>query len=302
MNDPKLPPLPAGVPHHASIEGILDGRIGDADALQRAVAELGRSGAGPFRCDLQGGRFSLLPVDTQLPPGFDSASQARFLDALQAVVAAAQPGSVETNLRSRMLYSDQVAETLFLVRGPAIEPLTRVRPRTVDDAPKPPANGGALPGLRRRDVLLVAPLVLVLAALLAWNQGYLDRLLAARAETLRHELGPFAGLLALQPERDWGNYQVRVVRGDRYPATPQALADHKQLASSLEAAAACDVVGSGGELFVQLLRADGKWLAETRCTVRALLGEPPAPVIAALPGHHAAAVVQLSLRSGREPK
>lgn len=302
MNDSKLPPLPAGTPNSASIDGILDGRIGDADALQRAVAELGQSGAGPFRCDLQGGRFSLLPVDTQLPPGFDSAAQARFLDALQAVVAAAQPGSVETNLRSRMLYADQVAETLFLVRGTAIEPLTRVRPRTADDAPTPSASSSSLPGVRRRDVLLVAPLGLLLAALLAWHQGYLDRLLAARAETLRHELGPFAGLLALQPERDWGNYQVRIVRGDRYPATPQALAEQKQAAGSLEAAAACDVVGSGGELFVQLRHTDGKLLVETRCTVRALLGEPPAPVIAELPGHHAAAVVQLSLRSGREPK
>jgi PAS domain-containing protein len=143
MNDPKLPPLPAGAPTSAGIEGILDGRVGDADALQRAVAELGQSGAGPFRCDIQGGRFSLLPVDTQLPPGFDAAAQARFLDALQAVVAAAQPGSIETNLRSRMVYADQVAETLFRVRGASIEPLTRLRPRTAADAPALPTRSQA---------------------------------------------------------------------------------------------------------------------------------------------------------------
>jgi hypothetical protein len=301
MNDP-LPPLPTGTPSRASIDGILDGRIGDADALQRAAAALGQSGAGPFRCDLQGGRFSLLPVDTQLPPGFDAAAQARFLDALRAVVAAAQPGSVETNLRSRMVYAEQVAETLFVVRGAAIEPLTRVRPRTADDAPSPTAPAGGLPGMRRRDVLLVAPLVLLLGALLAYHQGYLDRLLAARAETLRHELGPFVDLLALQPERQWGNYRIVVQRGARYPATPQALAAQKQQANSLEAAAACDVIGSGGELFVQLRDQDGKWLAETRCTVRALLGEPPAPVLAELAGHRSAAIVALSLSSGREPK
>ena len=83
MNEPNAN-APLGQPIAVFLEGILDGRVADGAALSVRVRELGTAGAGAFRCDVRGGRFSLLPNETQLAePDFDEAKQARFLDALQ---------------------------------------------------------------------------------------------------------------------------------------------------------------------------------------------------------------------------
>lgn len=301
MSDGNPTELPTGAPERASIDGILDGRIGDQSALLLAFEQLNRSGAGEFRWELQGGRFSLLPVETGLPPGFDVDAQARFLAALRAVLAAAAPGSVETNLRSSMVYATQVAETLFVVRGNEFEPLSRVRARTADDRAAPPP-AMAPGGLGRRQLLLLAPLLLALAALLAWHQGLFDRLLATRAEALQIDTGPFRELLHTAVARQWGNYRVELTRGPGYPRSPQELAEQKRVASSLEVAAACDVAGTGGELYLQLLDDGDHVLAETRCSLRPLLGEPPGAVLAELPGQRGAGRVRLSVRPGQVPR
>lgn len=301
MSDGTPTELPTGAPERASIDGILDGRIGDQAALLLAFEQLNRSGAGEFRWELQGGRFSLLPVETGLPPGFDVDAQARFLAALRAVLAAAAPGSVETNLRSSMVYATQVADTLFVVRGNELEPLSRVRARTADDRVAPPP-AIATGGLGRRQLLLLAPLVLALAALLAWQQGLFDRLLATRAEALQVDTGPFRELLHTAVSQQWGNYRIELLRGPGYPRSPQELAEQKRTATSLEVAAACDLAGTGGELYLQLLGDGDHVLAEARCSLRPLLGEPPGQVLAELPGHRGAARVRLSVRPGQVPR
>ncbi len=193
------------VPLAAFVDGLLDGRVADAAALRDAADALGRAGAGGFRCELQGGRFSLLPNDTRIAGPFDDRAQTRFLTALQELVRAAAPGSVETNLRCRLVYADEVAETLFVVRGDRVEPLTRRRPRTpADVVDATPTAAAALPfGLRRREVLWLAPLLAVLALVLAWRGGYVDRVFAARAESLRIDTGAFAAMLTATVERSW---------------------------------------------------------------------------------------------------
>lgn len=286
---------PRGAPLAAYVEGILEGRVADAARLRAAAVQLGRTGAGPFRCDIQGGRFSLLPVDTAVPPGFDAAAQARFLAALQGLLDGARPGSIESNLRCRLYYADEVVETLFVVRGQTIEPLSRRRPRTADDSAVAAPDGAALPlRLRRREVLWLLPLLLIAGLGLAWQAGWIDRVLAARAEHLRRDPGPFQTLLAISVARSWGDYEVTLRRGEDYPATLPALDARRAAAATPEDRLAVGIVGDGRELFVQLLAADGQVLAETRADLRPLLADPAGAVAARLPGRIGAAAVRLS--------
>lgn len=297
-------PMPTGAPRAAFVEGILDGRVADAVRLQQAILALNGAGAGGFRSDLQGGRFSLFPATTQIVGGaFDEAAQARFLEALHGLLPAAVPGSIETNLRCRLVYDAVVAETLFVLRGDRIEPLTRVRPRTAaDHAGVPPTTAVASLGLGRRELLLAAPLLLIAGGLVAWQSGWIDRVLAARAETLAHDTGPFTSMLALDADRSWGNYVVHVRRGPDYPATAAALAQWRDRTDDLVAHAAATAVGDGGAVFVQLLDADRVVLAENRIELRPLLTASDAVLDVKLPGRMRAAAVRLSLSKAPERK
>jgi hypothetical protein len=303
MNEPNAN-APLGQPIAVFLEGILDGRVADGAALSVRVRELGTAGAGAFRCDVRGGRFSLLPNETQLAePDFDEAKQARFLDALQQLIATAQPGSVETNLRCRMVYADEVAETLFVVRGDRIEPLTRRRPRTpADNAGIEPQTAPLPGGLGRRELLILVPVLLVLGAFFAWNGGWIDRVLAARAEGMQVDNGPFDAMLAVQCERSWGNYAVKLGRGADYPTSPQALAERKAAQSQLDRSAACDAVGNGGTVFVQLLDDAGVVLAESRVELRPLLTAPDGEAKTTLPGRMLAKGLRLSISKRPDPK
>ncbi len=294
--------VPDEAPQAVIVEGILDGRVGDAAALQTAADSLGAAGAGAFRCDVQGGRFSLLPVETRVPgASFDAAGQARFLDALHALLRASAPGSVEANLRCRLVYATEVAETLFVVRGERVEPMTRRRPRTpADDAALAPPPAALPMGLRRRDLLVLAPVLLLVGLFVAWRAGWIDRVLAARAETLQVETGPFAAMIAATVERSWGNYEVSLRRGADYPATPEALAALVAKQTDNAHRAACTIVGDGRDLFVQLLDDDKRVLAEVRAEVRPLVTEKDAAVIVKLPGQMNAAGIRLSLNA--EPR
>lgn len=302
MTDATAAPL--GAPLGAFIEGILDGRVGDGAKLAEAVRVLGQAGAGPFRLDVQGGRFSLLPVETQIASAaFDDAAQTAFLHALHGVLAAAAPGTVEANLRCRLVYAQEVAETLFVIRGAAVEPLTRRRPRRPEDDAGLLATTLPQPlGLRRRELLVLAPVLLVLGLLVAWQTGWIDRVLAARAEGLTREAGPFGAMLDVQVERTWGNYRVRLRRGADYPATPADVAQKKAAAADHTHASACDIVGDGRDLFVQLLDGDHKVLAEERADLRPLLASAEAEVVTKLPGRIGARTVRLSIHQAPRPQ
>jgi hypothetical protein len=304
MTDATSLPQPRGAPEGLVVEGILDGRVADAEALHAAVDELGRAGAGSFRADVTGGRFSLLPDDTHVPPDrFDEDAQATFVERLQRVVGAALPGSVETNLRCKLVYRDQVAETLFVVRGGVVEAITRRRPRTVGDAQAlPPGDVAARLPVRRRELVWLAPVLLLVGLLVAWQSGWIDRVLAARADGLRLDTGPFVDMLAITTERSWGVYSVELRRAAGYPTTPAELAARRDGSANLTERAACEVVGDGGTLFVQLMSDDGQVLDEARVELRALLTDPAGVTTARLPGRMAASGVRLSLSEGRKPK
>lgn len=302
MSGTDAPPpdsLPATPPLSLTIEGILDGRAADRHALKQAVDALSGCGAGRFRVDFAGGRFSIIPeAPAVAPDAFDLAAHRTFLEQLQQVVDTAELGSVETNLRCQMIYAEEVAETLFAVRNGVVEPLTRRRARNPGDLPSlPPAvptASGAF-GIDRRQLLWIAPASLLAGSLVAWQAGWLDRVLAARAETLHHDAGPFGTMLAVTTSRSWGVYSVEVARGEDYPATPDALAQRLDSATGLDDRAAAEIVGNGGEFFVQLLNAEGTVIAQSRAELRSLLTTAEERVKVSLPGKMNADRVRLSL-------
>lgn len=295
---------PVGAPIAVEIDGILDGRIQHQEQLTQAANALSQCGIGGFQCEITGGRFSLLPQATRLPgSGFGEAAQARFLDGLNALCAAAVAGSVESTLRCRMVYAEQVAETLFVVRGAVVEPLTRMRPRLPDESTAAAAPGKAtLPfGLGRRELFVIGPLLAVLGMVMAWQSGLVDQMLAARAEAIAVETGPFGKLLDVRFRRSWGNYEIEIYRGPDYPKDPKALNDRRDAAASLTERAACDAAGNGGEAWLQLRNSKGKVVAAQRFELRELLVSTETPVKARLPGRIDAAGIVVSLTRD-EPK
>lgn len=299
--DPDLGQPHADAPQSLQVEGILDGRVLDEATLRQAVNELGLCGAGSFRVDISGGRFTVLPVDTQVSAAaFDAAAQTNFLDRLQAVADAAQPSSIETNLRCKLIYADDVAETLFIVRGHNIEPVTRRRPKAAQDVPLLPGAGVKAPGgLSRRELLWLAPVLLIAGLIFAWQSGWMQRVMAARAEAVTTDSGPFGDMLTVELKRSWGNYYATLTRGDGYPDTPDALVARRDASEDLTTRAACELVGNGGELFVQLRQEDGKLLFETRSELRLLLTDTDGSVEVKLPGHMSADHLTLALSSGK---
>ncbi|MEZ6038705.1 MAG: hypothetical protein R3F29_14580 [Planctomycetota bacterium] len=302
---PPPPQPPTGAPQSLTLDGIVEGRVADATALGAAVEALSSCGAGRFRLEITGGRFNVLPEETQASgTRFDEDAQAAFVTALEQVLAAASPGSIGTTLRCTLVYPDQVAETLFAMRGSRLEPLTRRRARGASDAPPLPGSGAPPLGtpMPRRQLLLLAPLLLLAGAMVAWQAGWVERVLAARAEDLRTDPGPFGAMLQVEAARSWGNYEIVLRRGDDYPATPEQLTRRRDASTDLAGRAATAVVGDGGELFVQLRDEHGDLLAEQRAELRPLLTDAEGKVLVRLPGRISAQTVRLSLDSGKAPK
>lgn len=296
MGSPSPPP-PTGAPVHVGIDGIVEGRVGDAAALAQAIAALDRAGFGTFHCEQTGGRYSLLPRDTELAgAGRGEDVQAEFLQQLGALAAATAPGSLESTLRCTLVYADQVVETLFAVRAGVITPISRTR------APRPDELAGAAVagparafGLRRREVAILWPILVLVGALLAWRTGLVDRVLAARAEQIAVDAGPFGTLLATTVARSWGNYEVEVRRGATFPADPKALAALRDGAAALTERAACELVGNGGELWLELRDAQDHVLDTVGVTLQPLLADREAVARATLPGRIDAARFVLAL-------
>lgn len=310
MPDPQLPQVPPptppppggeGAPRFVTMDGILDGRLGNAAAIAQAVAGLNALGICTFELDRDGGKFSVLPDNTRRPaPGFDRARQELMLQHLRTIAAAAR-GPVESTLRCTMVFDEECAETLFRATaqppaGPGIEPLTRVRPARPDDVPvKLPGSAPWRQMFQRREVVIALPLLFVAFGLLAWTSGLVDRLLAASASGLQVKTADFGDLLAMSVESKLGNYEVTIRRGAGYPATLAEWDQHTAAAAD-EAQRLRDlVVREGQEIWVQLRDADEHVLAESSVSLRPLVTAADTKTTTGLPGRITAKSVVLSV-------
>ena len=307
-NDQHRPPHLSAPPKALTVDGILDGRVSDSAALREAARRLCGCGAGDYRLEITGGRFNLLPSETYVDPtNFDEAAQSNFLDSLQAIVDASKPSSVETTLRCKLVYEGDVVETMFVVRDHVVEPISRRRSKSAQDfSDIPGLPEDATLGMRRKELFLVAPLLLIVGVIYAWQSGYIDRVLAARAETLETDTGPFDDMIQVDVQRSWGTYKVTLTRGAGYPATPAALRARKDASQTLTAQAACRVIGDGDEVFVHLLSEQGQVLAQSSASLRDLLTDPENAAAVSIDGHRSGAVMRLALskakKNAKQPK
>ena len=304
-HDDAVSPAPAAPtgeePLFLTMDGILEGRARDAAALARAVRELDGLGICKFELERDGGRFTVMPDSGQVPGrGFDAARQQKLIEQL-AAIAAATNGPVESTLRCTMVFENDCSETLFRSAtpppaGPGIEPVTRVRPRRPDDVPPslPPAPRWQHL-LRRREVSIVLPLLLLVFAFTAWRSGLVDRLLSANATGLTVDTGEFGDLLRAEVESSWGNYKVTVARGPGHPA--DAAAWDARIAAATATGEVqrvhAAVVRDGQDVYVQLQNAAGEVLAERMTSLRPLVTDTSAKL--ELPGHMTASRVVFSV-------
>ncbi len=288
---------PSGAPLQIEWNGILEGRVADPRAILAAADALSACSKTSFSCEVTGMRFSLLPSDSVASgAGFDEGAQSRFFEALERLVATAVQGSVESTLRSKMVYERQVAETLFAIQRGALTAVTRVRERQPSEGvPLESSGSNARRVVGRREILVLAPLLMLTAIFFAWRNGLMDRVLAARSEQLAIEVGPFGDMLSLTVARKWGNYQVEVRRGAGYPADPVALAALRDGASSLVGRAAVDAVGNGSDAWIHVCNESGEVRATSRFELRALLADPAGKVEVTAHGAIDAKTLRLSL-------
>lgn len=293
--------LDRGAPLWVTMDGIVEGRIGDFAALNSAVLALNRLGICSFELDRDGGKFSVMPENDRKPgSGFDGERQHELLLQLGKLAAGAN-GPLESTLRCTMVYADECAETVFRPalpppEGPGIEPLTRVRPSRADDVP--PEAAPAPPWaqlLKRREVLVVLPLLLLAFGLTAWRTGLVDRLLAANAQGMAVENADFGDLLDVAVENEWGNYKVTISRGPGHPTTAAAWDDRVAAATTEAQRLHAIVVREGQDLYVQVRDEKGRVLAEESGSMRVLVTDPDGSEIVRLPGQMTAARVVLSL-------
>jgi hypothetical protein len=298
---PVPPPLDSGEPRFAWFDGIVEGRLGDAAQVRDAASRANAVGFGRMDVGVDGGRFSvLMGEDTVRASSMTDENRRLFANTL-AEIAAASAGPVESTLRCTEVFRNEVRETLFLAEGASIRALTRTRPVTDADLYRNPEGGAPpAPSMGRGRLAVVAALLLLVFGAAAYFGGWVDRLMAVRAESLSIDTGPFADYVDVSVAKSWGNYEVTLRRGRGFPVENARIEELKARAATPADRAALDVVATGGRLWVRLEDENGRGLAAVACELRPLLSGDDRKVEEQLPGFMTAARVKLSLDAGRE--
>jgi hypothetical protein len=295
------PPLDPGEPRFAWFDGIVEGRLGDAALVREAASRANAGGFGHMDVGIDGGRFSvLMGEDTVRARAMTDENRRLFANTL-AEIAAASTGPVESTLRCTEVFRHEVRETLFLAEGASIRALTRTRPVTDADLYRnPDAGAPAAPSMGRGRLAIVATLLVLVFGSVAYFGGWVDRLLAAKAESLAIDTGPFADFVDVSVSKSWGSYEVELRRGRGFPVENAQIQELRTKAATPADRAALDIVTNGGKLWVRLEDPQGRGLAAVACELRPLLSGEDRSVEQVLPGYMTAARVKLSLDAGRE--
>lgn len=295
------PPLDPGEPRFAWFDGIVEGRLGDASLVHEAASRANAGGFGHMDVGIDGGRFSvLMGEDTVRARAMTDENRRLFANTL-AEIAAASSGPVESTLRCTEVFRNEVRETLFLAEGASIRALTRTRPVTDADLFRnPDAGAPAMPSMGRGRLAIVLTLLLLVFGSFAYFGGWVDRLLAANAETLVIDTGPFADYVDVSVEKSWGVYEVKLRRGRGFPVEKARIDELRSRAATPADLTALEIVTTGGKLWVRLEDAQGRGLAAAPCELRPLISGEDRSVQEKLPGYMTAARVKLALDAGRE--
>ena len=297
--------VPEGPPRFVWFGGILEARRGDDQRLRRSVEQTNRLGLCRLDLALEGGRFSVLFEEgTVEGEQMTSAKAEELLEGLNEIASSsADPASVESTLHCTEVYDDLAVETLFVARGGQIECVSRPRELAQEDHRHGPraSEGLGLPPMERRRALGLGALVLLTFGLLAWKEGWIDRLAARDGAGLELELGEFEGLLRVEVESHWGNYRVSIGRGPEWPDDAAQVESRIASAETLARRAALRAVADGSEIWIHLRSGEGRILATQSVRLAHLLfdSEEEPTLEVTLPGRMAARTLSLDLEEGR---
>ncbi|MEM6671201.1 MAG: hypothetical protein AAF726_00075 [Planctomycetota bacterium] len=253
-----------GVPRYGWFGGVVEGRVGDPDAMRGVAEQI--TALGVVACDLEieGGRFSLLFDDASVPgERLTLDAQNALVDGLQAILRSAAPGTVESTLRGALVYPTSVVETLFAVKDDQFVPVSRRRDLDEHDRAHAPdaggersASGDALARLGTKRGLALLALIVLASGLFAWNRGYFgllrDTLFSPDASELAQSTGAFGDALELSVEERFAMYVCTVRRGPAYPGDAEAADRLIDAAVTAEERAAAMAITGGGEIGVVL--------------------------------------------------
>jgi len=291
--------MPEGPVEELLFGGILEWRGGNTQDLQQIVARINRLGLAHAELDADGGRHSLL-FDDRPVPGKQATSGAldRLVDGLQELIDASDdPHSAESTLHCSAIHPGEVVETLIGIENGSVHPVSRIRPRLIEETAHAPIRTVAW-----RKVLPLGAALLLVFGLYAWKSGYLDRVFSAAPAQLEIDNGPFGDRLLVTIDRKWGNYEVTLRRGSAYPDTVEAMATDKASAKSIAEGAAIGIIADGGVVHVHLLDSRGKLLDSGTVELRALLEKSKGTAVAKFEGRIGAAQVRLALSEGERGK
>ena len=299
--------LPSGAVLHAQFNGILEGFAGDWSPLEDTVARINATKIAEVDLERDGGRFSLLFENTPIPGALVTPeAQQQLLELLATLIAATPaPEAVESTVACKVVHEDGVVETILAVEGGELRPLSRIRDRQTHDAlPLEQSKQFASPlqQLGARKGALVALLLLAGFGLMAWQNGYVGKILSRPADELVNDLDHFERLLEVTVAKDWGKYKVTITRGPSYPESP---ADAERLRVDRKATselAALDIVAKGDHLYVQLRNDTGKIITSAKAELRPLLDDKEGQVIVRINGHINGHTLRLALDRGKAGK
>jgi hypothetical protein len=290
--------MPTGPVQGARFGGLLEGRVGDRLALERAVQELREKGPVVPTLEVEGARFCLYLDDAVVSPSLANPERMlAFLGGLKNVASAAKQDSpIESTLRCTEVYPEEAVETHFGLDGGEITAVSRVRERGASDRlPEPPPTR-LLPTLGNgsQRILLASSFALVIVLML-WQGRVVDRVLGSPVEDLTSSTGPFGSMLRVELEEGFGAYRLLLSRGEGYPLTGADVARLEDRAASPMARAAITAVADGLILEARVVDADGEVLASKRAGTAALLLDGGFTIELALPARIGATSVELEV-------
>jgi len=287
--------LPEGPLEELLFGGILEWRGGDAHELERIVGEINALGLARAELDPDGGRFSILFDDKPVPGARVTPDVLdRLVDGLQALVDASEdPAGAESTLHCSAIHTGEIVETLIGVEGGVVRPVSRIRPRLIEESADIPVRTVAW-----KKVVPLGLLLLVGFGLVAWRSGYLDRVFSAAPAEFEVDRGPFGERLRVSITREWGNYVITLRRGASYPATVEAITAERAGAKGIAERAAIDIIAAGGTVYVQLLDANGEVIDSKEVELRTLVEDAKGKAIARIRGRIGAAQVRIALSKG----
>lgn len=287
--------MPEGAVQELVFGGILDWRGGDVFEIERVVRKINRLGLAHVELDADGGRCSIL-FDDKPVPGAKATPTAldQLVDALQELVDASDdPQSAESTLHCSAIHPGEVVETLIGVENGRVTPVSRIRPRLVEETAHNPVRTVAW-----RKVLPLSAALLIAFGLYAWQSGYLDRVFSAAPAEITVDTGPFGDRLKAKIQRKWGNYEITIRRGTAFPATVEAVTADKENAKGIADRAAITILSEGGTVYVHLVNSRGEQLDSKAVELRPLVEDENGKAVAKISGKIGAAGIRLALSKG----